>query len=80
MEGWEKLIPALSDYGLEGKAQVLATVRGPLGGPNFPQIEGKGSLQGARFRISQLPRPIDNINTQIVFSGQRAEQRGRGKR
>ena len=73
LEGWEKLIPALSDYGLEGKAQVLATVRGPLGGPNFPQIEGKGSLQGARFRISQLPRPIDNINTQIVFSGQRAE-------
>ena len=73
LDGWEKLIPALTGYNLKGKVEVIAELRGPVGDGNIPQIQGNLTLQDSSATIPQLPKPIENMNAQIAFSGQRAE-------
>ena len=75
LAGWEKLIPALVDYGLNGKMGVHATVRGPVGAGRIPQVDGTLSLQSASIKIPELPKAIENLNAQVKFSDGRAEAR-----
>ncbi len=73
LEGWEKLIPAVVDYGIKGKMGVHATVRGPVGAGKNPQVDGNVSLQSASIKIPELPKAIENLNAQVKFSEGRAE-------
>ncbi len=73
LEGWEKLIPAVVNYDLKGKMGLRATVREPVGGRKNPQVDGNLSLQSARIKVPELPKPVENLNAQIKFSEARAE-------
>lgn len=73
LDGWENLVPAMRGYGLHGKVELLANLRGPLGQGSIPQIQGRLSLHDSGAKVPQLPRPIANLNGQVHFTGQRAE-------
>ena len=73
LEGWEKLIPAVADYRIRGKMELRATVRGPVGSGTSPQIHGNLALQNVSINVAEMPKPIENLNAVVDFSGQRAE-------
>ena len=73
LEGWGKLIPAVANYDLNGKMGLRATVRGPIGAGKNPQVDGNLSLQSASIKVPQLPKAIENLNTQVKFSDGQAE-------
>jgi uncharacterized protein involved in outer membrane biogenesis len=73
LQGWEKLIPAVGDYRIKGNMDLRATVRGPVGSGTSPQIQGNLALQNAAVNVPGMPKPIENLNAVVNFSGQRAE-------
>ena len=73
LEGWEKLIPAVADHRIKGKMNFRATVRGPIGAGRIPHVDGNLTLQNASINIPELPKPIESLNGEVKFSGQRAE-------
>jgi uncharacterized protein involved in outer membrane biogenesis len=73
LEGWDKIIPALSRYQMTGTMDVRANVRGKLGRGAVPQIEGTLGLKNASARPPDFQMPIENLDTRIKFTGQRAE-------
>jgi autotransporter translocation and assembly factor TamB len=73
LQGWEKLIPAVGDYRIKGKMDLRATVHGPVGSGRSPQIQGNLTLQNAAVNGPGMPKPIENLNAVVNFSGQRAE-------
>jgi AsmA-like C-terminal region len=73
LEGWDKLIPAVADRHTKGKLNLHATLRGPVGSGKSPEVHGKLSFQNAGIQVSDLPKPIENLNGVVNLSGQRAE-------
>ncbi|PYJ14951.1 MAG: hypothetical protein DME96_14635, partial [Verrucomicrobia bacterium] len=73
LDGWEKIIPAIAGYQLSGKMQVRGTIRGEVGKGATPQIQGNASLENASAKPPQFSKPIENLNTKINFTGQRAD-------
>jgi autotransporter translocation and assembly factor TamB len=73
LEGWEKIVPAIAGYQLSGKMEIHASVRGELGKGALPQIQGTASLENAGAKPPQFSKPIDNLNTKINFTGQKAD-------
>ena len=73
LEGWDKIIPALSAYQLTGTMEVQATVRGKVGKGAVPQIQGTLGLKNANAKPPGFPKPIEDLDTVIKFTGQRAE-------
>jgi uncharacterized protein involved in outer membrane biogenesis len=73
LQGWEKLIPAVGDYRIKGNMDLRATVRGPVASGTSPQIQGNLALQNAAVNVPGMPKPIENLNAVVNFSGQRAE-------
>jgi len=73
LDGWEKLVPALERYQLKGTAQLQATVRGRLGKDGAPQVQGVLALKNASAQPPDFPKPIQNLDTRIRFTGQRAD-------
>jgi uncharacterized protein involved in outer membrane biogenesis len=73
LQGWEKLIPAVADNRIKGKIDLRATVHGPVGSGTSPQIQGNLALQDAGVNVPGMPKPIENLNAVVNFSGQRAE-------
>lgn len=73
LDGWEKIIPAIADYRLSGTTALKATVQGRAGQGALPKIEGTLDLKGASARPPGFPRPIENLDTNIRFTGQRAD-------
>jgi uncharacterized protein involved in outer membrane biogenesis len=73
LDGWEKIVPALARYRLTGNMDLKATVRGKAGKGAVPQIEGTLTLKGASAKPPDFPKPIEDLDTRINFTGQRAD-------
>jgi uncharacterized protein involved in outer membrane biogenesis len=73
LEGWDKIIPALARYRLTGNMEVQATVRGKAGKGGTPQVQGTLNLRKASAQPPDFPKPIENVDTTINFTGQRAD-------
>jgi AsmA protein len=72
LDGWDKIIPAIASYQLAGTMDVKATVRGKVGKGASPQIQGTLSLNKASAKPPDFPKPIENLDTKINFTGQSA--------
>ena len=73
LEGWDRIIPALADYRLSGTMDVKATVRGSIGKGAAPQIQGTLGLKNVSAKPPSFPKPIENLDTTIHFTGQKAD-------
>lgn len=73
LEGWEKIFPAIADYRLSGTTAVKATIQGKAGKGALPKIQGNLDLKGATARPPGFPKAIENLDTSIRFTGQRAD-------
>lgn len=73
LQGWDKIIPALADYQLSGTMDVKATVQGKIGKGATPQIQGILGLKKVSAKPPTFPKPIENLDTAIHFTGQRAD-------
>ena len=76
LDGWDKIIPAIASYQLAGTMDVKATVRGKVGKGAAPQIQGTLNLKKASAKPPEFPKPIENLDTKINFTGQRAAGSG----
>ena len=72
LDGWDKIVPAIASYQLKGTMEVQANVRGKVGKGAMPQIQGVLSLKKASAKPPEFPKPIENLDTKISFTGQRA--------
>ncbi|MDH3442388.1 MAG: AsmA family protein [Deltaproteobacteria bacterium] len=70
--GWEKIIPAVASYQLTGTMEVQVTARGNVGKGATPQVQGTLSLKNASAKPPKFPKPIENLDTRISFTGQKA--------
>jgi autotransporter translocation and assembly factor TamB len=73
LDGWEKIIPAIARYRLSGDMDLKATVRGQLSKGAVPQIQGTLTLKKASVKPPDFPTAIEDIDTRIDFTGQRAD-------
>src|ERR1051325_531077 len=73
LEGWDRIVPALADYQLSGIMDVKASVRGSIGKGAAPQIQGTLGLKKVSAKPPSFPKPIENLDTTVKFSGQRAD-------
>ena len=73
LEGWDRIVPALADYQLSGIMDVKATIRGSVGKGAAPQIQGTLGLKKVSAKPPSFPKPIENLDTTVKFSGQRAD-------
>jgi hypothetical protein len=73
LDGWEKIIPALARYRLTGNMDLKATVRGKAGKGAVPQIQGTLALKGGSAKPPDFPKPIEDLDTRINFTGERAD-------
>lgn len=73
LEGWEKLVPLIADYQLSGNVEIHTTVQGKMGKGSAPQIQGALTLAGVSAKPPQFPKPIKDLDTQIHFTGQKAQ-------
>ena len=73
LDGWDKIIPAIASYQLAGSMDIKATVRGKVGKGAAPQIQGTLNLKKASAKPPEFPKPIENLDTKINFTGQRAD-------
>jgi len=73
LEGWDRIIPALASYQLSGTMDMKATVRGRIGKGAAPQIEGTLGLKKVSAKPPTFPKPIENLNTTVRFTGQKAD-------
>jgi AsmA protein len=73
LDGWEKIIPAIARYRLSGEMALKATVRGQAGKGAAPQIQGSLTLKKVSAKPPDFPTAIEDIDTRIDFTGQRAD-------
>jgi AsmA protein len=73
LQGWDRIVPALADYQLSGTMDVKATVRGTIGNGAAPQIQGTLGLKKVSAKPPSFPKPIEDLDTIVKFSGQRAD-------
>jgi AsmA protein len=73
LEGWDKIVPAIARYQLAGTMELKATVRGTLGTGASPQVQGVLTLTNASAKPPDFPKPIENLDTRVKFTGQRAD-------
>ena len=73
LQGWDRIVPALADYQLSGTMDVKATVRGRIGNGAAPQIQGTLGLKNVSAKPPSFPKPIENLDTTIHFTGQKAD-------
>jgi uncharacterized protein involved in outer membrane biogenesis len=73
LDGWDKIIPAIASYQLSGTMELQAKLNGRAGKGAAPDIQGVLSLTKASAKPPKFPKPIDNLDTKIRFTGQRAD-------
>ena len=73
LEGWDRIVPALADYQLSGIMDVKASIRGSIGKGAAPQIQGTLGLKKVTAKPPSFPKPIEDLDTTVKFSGQRAD-------
>ncbi|HEX2932805.1 MAG TPA: AsmA-like C-terminal region-containing protein, partial [Candidatus Binatia bacterium] len=72
LDGWDRIVPAVANYKLTGTMEFQASVHGQVGKGAMPQIQGVLSLKKASAKPPEFPKPIENLDTKISFTGQRA--------
>ncbi len=72
LDGWDQIVPAVASYQLSGTMEIKATVRGRVGKGAAPQVQGTLNLKNASAKPPEFPKPIENLDTSIKFTGQRA--------
>ncbi|MBI4522432.1 MAG: AsmA family protein [Deltaproteobacteria bacterium] len=73
LEGWEKILPALSGYQFSGNLETRATIRGAVGKGAAPKINGTVSLENVSGKLAQLPKPFRELNAKVSFTGEQAQ-------
>ena len=73
LQGWDQIFPAVASYQLGGTMELKATVRGKVGKGAAPQVQGMLVLKNASARPPDFPQPIENLDTTVKFTGQRAD-------
>src|SRR5262245_49434304 len=73
LDGWDKIIPAIASYQLAGTMEVQAKIRDRAGKGATPDVQGVLTLTKASAKPPQFPKPIENLDTKIKFTGQRAD-------
>jgi len=73
LDGWDKIIPAIASYQLAGTMEVQAKLRGKAGKGAAPEVQGVLSLTKASAKPPKFPKPIENLDTKIKFTGRRAD-------
>ena len=73
LEGWDRIVPAIASYQLTGTMELKASVRGKVGKGAAPQVQGVLTLKNASAKPPDFPKPIENLDTRIQFTGQRAD-------
>jgi len=73
LDGWDRIVPALARYQLAGTIEVEAKVRGKAGKGAVPEVQGVVNLRKASAKPPEFPKPIENLDTKINFTGQRAD-------
>jgi AsmA-like protein len=58
---------------LSGTMDVKATVRGSIGKGAAPQIQGTLGLKNVSAKPPSFPKPIENLDTTVRFTGQKAD-------
>jgi uncharacterized protein involved in outer membrane biogenesis len=76
LAGWDKIVPAVKPYQLSGTTEVHAMLRGRIGKGAVPDVQGTVTLTGASIRPPQMAKPVTNLNSKIIFGGQKAEAKG----
>ncbi|HEX9788307.1 MAG TPA: AsmA family protein, partial [Candidatus Binatia bacterium] len=73
LDGWDKIVPAIARYQLAGTMELKAMVRGKVGKGAAPQVQGLLTLKNASAKPPEFPKPIENLDTSVKFTGQRAD-------
>ena len=73
LEGWDKIVPAIASYQLAGTLELQAKVRGKMGKGAVPEVQGVLSLKKASAKPPEFSKPIENLDTRINFTGQKAD-------
>ena len=73
LEGWDKIIPAIASYQLGGTMELQAKLSGKAGKGATPDVQGVLSFTRASAKPPKFPKPIENLNTKIKFTGRRAD-------
>jgi AsmA protein len=73
LDGWEKIFPAIARYRLSGEMELKAALHGQAGKGAAPRIQGTLTLKKASAKPPDFPTAIENIDTRIDFTGQRAD-------
>jgi uncharacterized protein involved in outer membrane biogenesis len=73
LDGWNKIFPGIERYQLKGTMEFQATVRGKVGKGSAPEVQGLLTLKNASAQPPDFPKPIENLDTRIKFTGQRAD-------
>ena len=73
LDGWDKFVPAIQRYRLKGTMDLQATVRGKISNGSVPQVQGVLVLKNASAQPPDFPKPVENLDTTIKFTGQRAD-------
>jgi uncharacterized protein involved in outer membrane biogenesis len=73
LDGWEKIFPAIASYRLAGTTALKATIQGRAGKGSTPKIEGTLDLKKASAQPPGFPKAIENLDTSIRFTGQKAD-------
>ncbi|HKY06909.1 MAG TPA: AsmA-like C-terminal region-containing protein, partial [Candidatus Binatia bacterium] len=75
LHGWERFFPALEPYRLKGTMDLQATVSGKIGSSSMPQLHGTMTLKNGSAQPPDFAKAIENLDTTIKFTGQRADVR-----
>jgi AsmA-like C-terminal region/Domain of Unknown Function (DUF748) len=73
LNGWDKIVPAIERYQVKGTMALQATVRGRVGKGGTPQVQGALTLKNASIMPPEFPQPVENLDTRIKFTGERAD-------
>ena len=73
LDGWDKFVPGIQRYRLKGTMELQATVNGNVGKTSAPQVQGVLTLKNASVQPPDFPKPVENLDTIIKFTGQRAD-------
>src|SRR4030095_3266277 len=66
-------VPAIASYQLAGTLELEAKVRGKMDKGAVPEVQGVLSLKKASAKPPEFPKPIENLDTRINFTGQKAD-------
>lgn len=73
LAGWSDITPFLQGYDASGDIEMHGRVQGKVGRETLPQINGTVRLDRVSVTVPQLPKPVKDLTSEILFTGQKAE-------